>query len=100
MEANCKLEKPPKGSDVPLRDHLEQVYKQTGHKPKQLRELPDMPSELAYIFNWYLQVKGAERLTYSELQSWSGLTKTQLLPTEVEVIMQLDRIYWRVMASD
>ncbi|QMV29700.1 hypothetical protein [Vibrio phage vB_VnaS-AQKL99] len=100
MEANCKLEKPPKGSKVPLRDHLEQVYKQTGHLPKQLRELPDLPPEVAYIFNWYVEIKGATRLTYSELQSWTGLTRTHLLPSEVEAIMKLDRIYWGVMTSE
>ncbi|ANO57506.1 hypothetical protein [Vibrio phage vB_VhaS-tm] len=100
MEATCKLEKCPKGSKVPLRDHLEQVYKQTGHKPKQLRELPDIPAELAYVLNWYFDVKGSDPLTYIELKSWSDLTNTHLLPSEVEVIMQLDRIYWRVRTSD
>lgn len=99
MEANCKLEKIPEGSKVTLRDHLEQVYKQTGRKPKQLQEIPEFPNEVAYIFNWYMEVRGLERLTYNELKCWTDLTNTRLLPYEVEVIIKLDRIYWRVMTS-
>lgn len=99
MEAEVELELPPKGSKVRLRNHLEQVYKQTGVKPLKLREQPDKPDELEYIVDWYLEVKTHEALTYTELASWSAITQVGLLPWEVDVIKTLDRIYWRVMTS-
>ncbi|QOI69761.1 tape measure chaperone [Acinetobacter phage DMU1] len=92
-----ELEKVPKGSKTSIRKHLEQVKKQTGNTPQQLRDLPPPPEELDHILDWYYQVAGTSRLTWVELQAWSDITKTLLKPYEAEAIMAIDRIYWSVI---
>lgn len=73
-----------------------QVWKTLGRKPKQLAEAPALPEELSYVWEWYLEVRGSEPLTYTELRNWSLLTKKVLLGWEAELIRSLDRIFWKV----
>lgn len=89
-----ELNKRPKGSNSSLRSHLEQVYKQTGVKPKQLAEQPEKPEELEYLYNWFLElVRFHVPLTYAELESWSRLTKVDLKSWETHVLINLEQIY-------
>lgn len=88
------LIKRPKGSNVTLRDHLQQVYKQTGVKPAQLAEQPEKPEELEYLYNWFLElVDYSAPLTYQEIESWSRLTCVDLKAWETQVLKNLERIY-------
>lgn len=71
-----------------------QVWKSRGKKPKQLEEIPDLPEELSYIWDWFREVFSANGLTYTELYHWSSLTGRNLHGWEAQLIMSLDRIYW------
>lgn len=90
----------PKGSKVSLREHLKQVEKTLKRKPKQLAEAPPPPEGITYLWEWYLEMRTGEPLTFSEIRNWSDLTKQELKAWEVDVIRTLDRLYWRVMTSE
>tara|TARA_B100000700_G_scaffold331816_1_gene469575 strand:- start:44021 stop:44254 length:234 start_codon:yes stop_codon:yes gene_type:complete len=62
-----------------------------------LAEQPPVPEELGYLLDAFMEVKGVNPLTYTELKSWSDLNRIQLLPWEVDVITTLDRIQWRIL---
>ncbi len=74
-----------------------QVWKTTGVKPKQLVEQPPFPEELRYIWNWYLEMRTGEWLTFTEIKSWADLTSQSIKAWEVDLIRTLDRLYWSVI---
>jgi hypothetical protein len=84
------------------REHLEQVERQTGIRPKEL-EGPDFPFLLSHIWSAFVACSkartggfsGANPLTYENIKSWIGLTGTPLDPREVEAVKELDVIYIR-----
>lgn len=70
------------------------MYKQTGKLPQKLKDQPKLSPEMRYIVDWYLELQGAGPLTFTEIKSWAELTGNQPLPWEVEIIKNLDKIYW------
>ena len=76
---------------------MNQVWKTLGRKPKELAEQPEFPEELRYIWEWYLEMRGREPLTFSEMQSWATLTHQKPLAWEVDLVRTLDRLYWRTI---
>ena len=97
------MSKPPKGgsSKVSLKEHLTQVWKTTGKKPAALKEVVAPPDEIMYLWGWYRDMAaGSERLSYSEILSWSQLYHIRLLAIEVDVIKNLDLIYWSALRND
>jgi hypothetical protein len=70
------------------------VWKTTGRKPRELEDIPLLPEEVGYIWDWYLRVRGHEPLTYSEIASWAALTGADPSPAEVEAIRRLDQLNW------
>lgn len=97
LESELILEKPSaKGSKISLRNHLKQVEKTLKRKPAQLADQPDFPKELSYIFDWFLELKSSDRITYTEIRNWSELTYQFPLAWEVDVLKGLDRVYWKV----
>jgi len=84
------------------REHLEQVERQTGIRPKGL-EGPDFPFLLSHIWSAFVACSkartggfsGANPLTYENIKSWIELTGTPLDPREVEAVKELDVIYIR-----
>ena len=94
MKAEIKLEAVPEGSKVKLRDHLMQVWKTLKRKPVELEEQPEFPEELRYIYNWYLEMRSADHLSYNEIECWGRLTSQTLLAWEVDLVRTMDRLYW------
>lgn len=76
-----------------------QVWKSLGRKPKELAEQPDFPEELRYIWEWYLEMRSGEPLTFTEIKSWAELTQQTLLAWEVDLVRTLDKLYWRVIGG-
>ena len=84
------------------REHLEQVERQTGIRPKEL-EGPDFPFLLSHIWSAFIACSKARTggfsdanpLTYENIKSWIELTGTPLDPREVEAVKELDVIYIR-----
>ena len=100
MQSEIHLAKPPKGSKTPLKEHLLQVYKQTGKLPQMLKDQPVVDAEMTHLLDWYLEVRGPSPLSYTEIRNWCYLVNLKLLPYEVKIIMQLDNIYWEHIANE
>jgi hypothetical protein len=75
------------------------VWKTLGRKPKELDEQPDFPEEFRYIWDWYLEMRSGDPLTFTEIKSWSELTHQTLLAWEVDLVRTLDRLYWRTISG-
>lgn len=88
---------PPKGSTVPLKKHLLQVWKATKKKPKELEDQPPLPYETAHLWSWYLELNTKETLTFSEIEAWSRLTCKTVTAQEAEALKRLDNIYWSII---
>ena len=69
------------------------MWRSLGDKPEEL-EQPEFPEELGYIWQWFLDVRTGEAMTYTEIANWSGLMGISILPHEVDVMKTLDRVYW------
>ena len=81
----------PSGSKISTRAHLEQVWKSTGKKPQQLKDLPEPPRELIYLWEWYCEMAvGDSSLTFTEIRSWSELHGIALTINEVSLLRKLD----------
>jgi hypothetical protein len=87
-----------------LRSHLESIERQTGKKPKQLAEIPEMPGVLMYLWDWFCALDsgrggngfGLNPLSYSEIQAWATLMQVQLAPWEVDAIKRIDAVRIRI----
>lgn len=96
----------PDKDGVTERQHLEQVEKQTGRRPKALNG-PEFPSGLEYIWSSFFEASkgrssgfsGPNPLSYQELESWMRLTQTPLTPRDISVIKRLDQVYMKVMMN-
>lgn len=83
--------RPPPGSDRPLREHLQQIQKATGHTPKELADQPECPPELAYVWEWYWQLP--RPFSFTELHHWSQLTRRRIRAWEADLLSSLSRIW-------
>jgi hypothetical protein len=80
-----------------VRDHLEQVWQQTGVMPPELvgHELPDA---IQHVWNWFLKLNGRRGIgfnapnpiTYQDILAWSHLMQIEPTPFEVDCIVDLD----------
>lgn len=101
-EHQFKLVKPAK--DGTLRDHLEQIYKQTGRKPKEL-EGPEFPHLMSYVWSAFLQLNDARTMSqhtanpisYVDIKAYIDVTHTVLSSRDIETIKELDKVYLRIM---
>jgi hypothetical protein len=87
-----------------VKSHLEQVYKQTGRKPKEL-EKPYFPEVLGHVWLAFLELNPSRpmgdgvcrALPYSEIKSYLETTETLLRPREVQLLKALDNAYLEVI---
>lgn len=74
------------------RHHLEQISKATGKRLPELARSGEPPAALAYLWTIYSNdLQWSSPLTYTELDAWCRLAGFQLLNSEVEVLMLLDK---------
>ena len=73
---------------------LEQVAKTTGVRPPQLDDIPPIPDDLKYVWDWYhRELWTSEHLTYSELMAWAQAMGVALLPWESRLLISLNRAH-------
>lgn len=97
VKARTKLLLPPatapksKGS---LRDHLEAVEKQTGHRDERLDE-PEMPCGWEPTWNAFWLMYSGQVLTFAEIDAWSRLTGEVLTPHEAEMLRKMSVVAFK-----
>jgi len=101
-EHEFKLSIPDKDGLSP-REHLEQVERQTGKRPKEL-DGPEFPELLSHIWSAFtilnnsrsVGFSGPNPISYGDIKAWMELTNTPLTAFEVEAVKRLDKVYMRV----
>jgi len=67
------------------------IYKRTGKKPQGLAEKPDLPSEAAYVWGLYVEIRaGVESVGIVELDAYQRLTGVNISPWECSVLLQIE----------
>ena len=69
-----------------------------GRKPPEALTGPEIPDEVAYLWQWFCELDLARRygklgpdpISYSEIGAWAALTDRQPLPHEVEALVMID----------
>jgi len=101
-EREFELGKPDKDG-IALREHLEQIERQTGKRPKEL-ENTDFPTLASNIWSAFIALSssrssgfsGPNPITFSEIKSWMQLTHSRLAAWEVEALKAIDLLYIKV----
>lgn len=82
-----------------LRDHLESVARQTGHRDERL-DAVRLPDGVEYLWSTWLEIRlggsegfGGIRLTWRDLADWRAVTGVALDAFEVEAIMAMDAAF-------
>jgi hypothetical protein len=92
---------------VSNREHLQQVERQLGRKPKDLVSPVEFPSLLAHVWVAFCALSnsrssgmgGVAAITFADIKNWLELTENILSPRDIEVIISLDQTY-RKVAND
>ena len=100
-EHSFKLNKPDQNGTT-QREHLEQVERQTGRRPKEL-DGPTFPTLMSYVWSAFINLSntrsigfsGPNPISYIEIKAWKDLTESPLTSFEVEAIKCLDTMYMR-----
>jgi hypothetical protein len=82
------------------REHLEQVERQTGKRPKEL-DGPEFPELLSHIWSAFtilnstrsVGFSGPNPISFGDIKAWMELTGTPLTAFEVDAVKRLDRVY-------
>jgi hypothetical protein len=62
--------------------------------PQQLKDLPERPDDVLYLWQWWREMFTGEKLTYSEIKAYSDISRRNIQASEAAVIRRLDAIYW------
>ena len=86
-----------------LREHLEQVAKQTGRTPRQLQDLPELWPAAEHIWEWFVELNFGKvsSLTstsskYMEIYFWSNLNNILIKPFEVRALSFLYEVNFKI----
>lgn len=81
------------------REHLENVAKQIGRKPKELEDLIELPESMRECWYWFLRLNrkrpagmGISEIPYTEIKSFFDLIGLDPDLQELELIEAFDRI--------
>ena len=90
----------PDDKGITEREHLEQVERQTGHRPKAL-DGPDFPLLMSHVWSAFVVLNasrtmgfsGPNPISYQEIKTWKELTDTPLSSWEIEAVKCVDVVF-------
>lgn len=93
----------PDQNGVTAREHLEQVERQTGRRPREL-EGPEFPDLVSYLWSAFLSLSscrgstqyGGAPLTATDIKDWQSVSGQYLSARDFEAIKRLDALYLKV----
>ena len=71
-------------------------------------DTPETPDAVIHVWPWWKQLDARrkpgfdsmEPITYGEIGTWSSLTRTQITPAEIGMLIQMDDAYLRAVATE
>ena len=102
-EHQFKINRPDKDG-ITEREHLEQVERQTGHRPEALEPPTVFPQLMSHVWSAFCVLSnsrtqgfsGPNPITYEQIKSWKELTETPIAPWEIEALKRVDVVYMGV----
>jgi len=75
-----------------------EVLVRAGRKPRSALDGPDIPIELVYLWNWFMEIArtraynevGPQPIGYVDVLAWATLTGREPRPHEVMALLDLD----------
>lgn len=94
----------PQDDKIPLRVHLESIWRQTGKKPDLLATAPVLPPLVSNIWVWFCEISqyremnglSVSRITASNMKDWCWVNDTELSIWERKIIKRLDNEWMKV----
>ena len=91
----------PQEDGVPLRDHLESLWRQTGKKPRLLEDAPELPDTISYLWQYFLDLHSERpnngfspgRLTATVIKDWCEVFMVHLEYWEIKAIREVDSLW-------
>lgn len=96
------------GKGNTLRDQLMSVWRQTGIKPKQLDELPELPESCYHLWKIFIDLHntrqnsgfGVSPISYLEIEAYSRLYSIELDPWELDLLKKFDSEVLAIIAEE
>lgn len=89
-----------------LRDHLEQVARQTGKQPRQLAEEPELWAAAEHIWEWFLELHaarptalGPQPISYGEIAAWATVNRLSPQLWELDALRAVDGSWRSALAA-
>ena len=91
-----------------LRKHLESIWRQTGRKPKELKNLIELPQSCYLVWKYFLDLNNARGsngfsvnpISYTDIMNYFFLMDVSPNPEEVDLIRQFDNKYMEVTSRE
>jgi hypothetical protein len=100
--AHVAVMQQPAGQGFAQREHLLGLVRRGIATDEQLKRLdgPPFPEVLRYLWEWHEELvrtrtvgmTGVDPLTYPTIDAWARLMDRELIPDEVEALLQLDAV--------
>lgn len=59
-----------------------------------MAKLPELPETVAHIWDWFVSLRhDGKRLSFPGIEAWQRLRKVELEQQELDIILQIDRLY-------
>ena len=71
-------------------------------------EPPDVPDQVIHVWGWWWHLNSRRApgfdamspLSYSDIYHWSALTRTQITPDEINMLIQMDDAYLQAVNAE
>lgn len=80
---------PAKAGEEPLRVHLEQVERSTGHHDERL-DAVKIPDGFEYLFEIYFRIRRGEAITYRDIDAYQSVTGYEFDSFELKALFAMD----------
>lgn len=82
-----------------IREQLENVWRQTGKKPKELEDLVELPSSMIEVWSWFITLHesrssngfGVNPISFMDIWTFFQLQEITPYRWEIDLIKRLDR---------
>jgi hypothetical protein len=88
---------------VTKREHLKQVERQLGRRPKDLEPPCEFPHLMVHVWVAFCALSngrssgmGIGSISFTEIKNWMDITENKLRPREIDIINRLDQTYRKV----